>query len=283
MIKRLFINLVFIAFLTNLFISSAYSEEKTYISIVPFHAPEKIWHLYSPFIDYLNKNTDIKWELKIYPNHDAVKEALCSNEISLALSGPVLAHMIYQECGASPLIAALNNDGKVNFKIAIVSVDPKIKSLKDLEGHKIGLFKPKTVANWVTKKMLDDEGLNESNVEFVIFQSMERIFNSVLTGSTKAGGIREYNLKAYENFNLNVLKISDPVPGFVFMASPKISDNVRKKFIDALLKLKPLTNKTDMATMQRWDKVIRHGFSLPPRDYMQEVKKFYMLHKKYAQ
>lgn len=283
MIKRLIINLVFLAFLTNLFISNAYSEEKAYISVVPFHAPEKIWHLYSHFIDYLNKNTDIKWELKIYPNHDTIKEALCSNEISIALFGPILAYKTYQECSASPLIAALNENGRINFKIAIVSVDPKIKSLKDLKGHKVGLFKPKTVANWVTRKMLDDEGLNEGNLEFVIFQNLERISNEILTGSIKAGGIRETTLKTLKNLNLNTLKVSDSMPGFVFMASPKISDDIRKKFTNALLKLKPLKNKKDMSTTQEWDEVIKYGFSLPPKDYMQEVEKFYILYNKYTQ
>lgn len=283
MIKKIFINLVFIAFLTNLFTLNASSEEKIYISVAPFHAPEKIWHLYSPLVNYLNKNTDIKWELKIYSNHDAIKEALCSNELSIALFGPILSHRAYQKCGASPLIAALNEDGKVNFKIAIVSVDQKIRSLKDLKGHKVGLFKPKTVANWVTKKMLDDEGLNEGNVEFIVFQSLERILNAILTGSIKAGGIKEMNLKTFKKFNFNILKISDPLPGFVFMTSPKISDDVRKKFTNALLKLDPLKNKIDMATVEKWDEVIKYGFSLPPKDYMQEVEKFYILYNKYSQ
>jgi ABC-type phosphate/phosphonate transport system substrate-binding protein len=283
MLKKLFINLVFIALLTNFFTSNASSEEKIYISVVPFHAPEKIWHLYSPLVSYLNKNTDIKWELKLYPNHDAIKDALCSNELSIALFGPILAYKAYQECGASPLIAALNDNGKVNFKVAIVSVDQKIRSLKDLKGHKVGLFKPKTVANWATKKMLADEGLNEGNVEFIVFQSLERISNEILTGSIKAGGIRETNLKTFKNFNLNILKISDPLPGFIFMASPKVSDDVRKKFTNALLKLNPLKNKTDMSTVKEWDEVIKYGFSLPPKDYMQEVEKFYMLYNKYTQ
>jgi ABC-type phosphate/phosphonate transport system substrate-binding protein len=283
MIKRLLISFAFIAFLTNLFISNASSEEKIFISVVPFHAPEKIWHLYSPFVDYLNKNTDIKWELKIYPNHDAIKEALCSNEISIALFGPILVYETHKECGATPLITALNDNGKVNFKVAIVSVDPKIKSLKDLKGHKVGLFKPQAVANWVTKKMLDDEGLNEGNVEFIVFQSLERILNEILTGSIKAGGVREMTLKTFRNFNFNILKISEPLPGFAFMASPHISQDVRKKFINALLKLKPLKNKTDMSTVKMWDETIKYGFSSPPKDYMQEVNKYYILYSKYAQ
>ncbi len=281
MINRLFINLVFIGFLTNLFILNAYSEEKTYISVVPSESPEKIWHHYSPFVDYINKNTDIKWELKNYPNHDALKKALCSNEISIALFGPILAYKAYQECGAFPLIAALNENGKANFKVAIVSVDPKIRSLKDLKGHKIGLFKPVTAVNWVTRKMLDDEGLNESNVKFLLFQSIERIFNEILTGSIKAGGIRDINLKTYKGFNLNVLKISDPIPGFVFMASPNTPYDVRKKFTNALLRLKPLENKKDMLIVKSWDELIKYGFSLPPKDYMKEVENLYILYNKY--
>lgn len=83
----------------------------------------------------------------------------------------MIAHLAYERYSVSLLLVALNEDGKGTFKVLVVSADPEIKTLKDLKGHKIGLYKPKTMTHMVTKKLLDDEGLNESNAEFLIFQS----------------------------------------------------------------------------------------------------------------
>lgn len=47
-----------------------------------------------------------------------------------------------------------------------------------------------------------------------------------------------------------------------------------KKFKEALLKLNPL----DRLTVKEWDEVIKYRFSLPPKDYRQEVERFYLLY-----
>lgn len=258
-----------------------YPGQEINIGIVPFHSPEKIWHLYTPFVDYLNKNTKLNWKLKIYPNHESIKKALCDGEISIALFGPVLAYVANKECNAEPVITALNENGKPDFRIYIITSEKKIKSIKDLKGHKIGLFKPITAANMVTRKMLEDEGLDEGNVKFLIYQSLERIVNDVMTDELKAGGVREMNYISFKNLNIKVLKKSEPVPGFAFMASPQTPVSVKKEFIGALLRLNSIEKSKLKEITSDWDETIRHGFSLPPKNYIKEAERFNILYEKY--
>jgi phosphonate transport system substrate-binding protein len=276
-IATVFLLIILITF--SLF-DKGYSEE-IYISIVPFHAPEKIWKLYTPFVNYLNKNTNIKWQLKIYPNHEEIKKALCNGEISIALFGPILAYKANKECNAEPLILALNEDGKPNFSIYIVTADKKIKSIKHLKGHRIGLFKPATVANVVTRELLNKEGINEENSKFIVYQNLERIVNDIMTDEIKAGGIRNLNYLSFKNLNLQILKKSEPVPGFSFMALTTIDPKIKKLFINALLRLNSLEKDNLRKITSEWDETIKHGFSLPDKNYLKEAEKFNIIYEKY--
>ncbi len=258
------------------------AKERAYISIAPFYAPEKIWRLYSPLIDYLNKSTNIHWELKVYPSHEAIERAVCNNDLSIALLGPLFVYRTHKECGAEMLLAALDETGKENLKIVIVSADKRVRSIKDLVGQRIGLFKPYTAAHGVTKKMLFDEGVTEANTKFVVYQNLERLIDDVMTGAIKAGGVRESSLKGYKNFSFNHIKASGPLPNFFFVASPDTSEGIKKTFVKTMLRLKPLSNERDKRLVQNWDEVVKYGYALPPKDCLQELEGYYLLYYKFT-
>ncbi|MEK6698856.1 MAG: PhnD/SsuA/transferrin family substrate-binding protein [Nitrospirota bacterium] len=93
------------------------SASTTYsIGIIPFYGPEQIWRLYTPFIDYLNKTTALTWELKLYHSHDSIIDALCSNEIFIALLGPAPLGRAYQKCRTAPLVVSLGRAGKPFYR-----------------------------------------------------------------------------------------------------------------------------------------------------------------------
>jgi phosphonate transport system substrate-binding protein len=274
--------LILAVFISCQFIPFAGATEKdTFVGIVPFHAPEKILPLYSSFVDYLNKNTRVRWHLKIYPNHDSIIKALCDGEISIALVGPILAYVSNKECKAEPLILPLNEEGASEFKIYIVTADQKIKKIKDLQGKRIGLFKPITIANIVTRKMLEDEGLSDNNVKFVIYNTLERIINDVLTDEIKAGGVRRMSHISFQDLNLKVLKTSEPVPGFAFIASPKAPNPAKKEFVDVLMRLNSLEKNRFKEITSGWDEIIKHGFVVPQKGYLKDIERFYLMYERY--
>jgi ABC-type phosphate/phosphonate transport system substrate-binding protein len=278
--KKIAVVFLLITLIIFYLFDEVYSAEVS-ISIAPFHAPEKIWHLYNPFIEYLNKNTNIKWQLKIYPTHEEIKKALCNGEIAIALFGPVLAYQANKDCNAEPLILVLNEDGKPNFSIYIVTADKNIKSVKQLKGLKIGLFKPATAADLVSRKLLDEEGINEENSKFIVYQNLERIVNDIMTDEIKAGSIRNFNYISFKHLAFQILKKSEPLPGFAFMSLPTIDPKIKKQFINALLKLNSLEKNKLRKITSGWDETIKYGFSFPDESFLKEVEKFIATYEKY--
>lgn len=279
-----FIQIVCILLIGFVFPGLASAAEKPrihYLAVVPFHAPEKIVHLYTPVINYLNKSTKKKWELKLYPSHNAIAEGICNNEFSVGLFGPLLASKTYELCGTKPLLVALGKDGKPHFRVVLVTADPWVKSVRDLRGKKVGIFKAGTVAHHMTKKFFDDDKIPFDSVEFQEFRKLEDILNEVLTGSLTAGGVRESAYERFKGFNLKNLKTSDPMPGFAFFASPQLDKATQKTFMKALLALKPLKRKTDQSIVEAWDEEIKSGFVLPPERYIEDVIKIQELEQRY--
>ncbi len=111
MVKKIFIATIFVILIFSA-IPNAYSTEKQYIGILPYYAPEKIWRLYQPFIDYLNRTTGMSWELKLYHNYDSIISGICNNEVSIAYLGPIPFALAYEKCQVKPLLVVLNNKGK---------------------------------------------------------------------------------------------------------------------------------------------------------------------------
>ncbi|BCB96866.1 hypothetical protein JZK55_17880 [Dissulfurispira thermophila] len=134
MVKKVFIIIVFLALILSVAPYGYAAENKVYIGILPYYAPDKIWHFYTPFIDYLNKATDISWELKLYHNYDAIVDGLCNGEIAIAYLGPNPLGLASEKCKAKPLLVIIGEDGKPFYRSIIFSNNHKINSLKELKG-----------------------------------------------------------------------------------------------------------------------------------------------------
>lgn len=278
------LGLLFLAGFTLIFdTEDVLAHETATFAVIPVQSPERIWLMYSPLVEYLNKHTNIRWELRLLKGPKEMFDALCNNELSVGFIGPMFVYKLLKDCRVELLLLALNEQGEVNFRIKLVTADRDVKSVKDLIGQKIGIFKPNTAAYAVIKKMLEEEGINEGNAQFVIYQSLERILDDVVVKSIKAGGVRDTILDSYKNFNFTAIKVSEPLPGFVFVASAKTPEHVKKSFKSALLKLNPKKNPKDKVLLDRWDKLVKYGFILPTSEYISDIKRYFNLYGQYIE
>src|SRR5512147_497663 len=140
---RKFIPVITLFLLLFLF-SSVHSADIQRLGIVPFYAPEKIWNLYTPLIEHLNKTTGYRWELKLYHDHDAIIGGICKGEIAVAFLGPVPFGRTQEQCRTRPLLVALDSDGKPDYSSIIITSDPSIRSLGDVSGKRFGFFEGST-------------------------------------------------------------------------------------------------------------------------------------------
>lgn len=255
-----------------------------YLSIVPFHAPEKLIALYQPMIDYLNANSKYHWQLKLFAKHSDVQEALCSGNISIAMLGPLMTSLAYENCSAKPILIALGIDKSPTFKIVLITADKSIQTTKDLEGKTVALFKPYTVAHAATKLMLTKDKVNLSSINFVIYSKMEDIVLEVMTGKVAAGGIRESLYKNVEsNLNLRIIRQSENLPGFAFFAKPSLDKKVIADFQNAMTKLNVNKNPRTLAITSKWDLEVANGFVLPDKKHVEKTIDLYQSLKDYIQ
>ena len=82
------------------------------LAVIPFYSPERMWQLYTPFIDYLRRETGEPWELKLYPNHEAMVAGVCRGEVDVTLLGPAPLGRVNRACGVVPILVPLGKEGK---------------------------------------------------------------------------------------------------------------------------------------------------------------------------
>ncbi|MGE5892974.1 MAG: phosphate/phosphite/phosphonate ABC transporter substrate-binding protein [bacterium] len=268
-------------FLVTLFSTPVSSAEKHAIGVVPFYSPEKIWNLYSPMIDYLNKNTGITWELKLYRDHDAIIKGMCTGELSIALLGPVPFGRAREQCEIKPLLVSLGSDGKPAYRSVLITGNDTINSVRDLKGKKIGFFKGSTAAFVLPRKMLDDEGITLDAVQPTYFNSQDRIVEALIKREIDAAGIKQSLFERFQGSQFKILKVSEPLPNFVFCAPSSIDSSVAIAFVKTLRLLNPGSSPAGRKTVEGWDDEIKHGFIVPPTTYLQEAEKLLNWYKKY--
>lgn len=244
-------------------------------AVIPFYTPEKIWALYTPFIDYLKKSTGQPWELKLYSNHDELIEGVCSGKVSAALLGPVPLGRANSRCGVKPLLAALGKDGKPDYHAVILTNSPAVKSLKDLKGNRFGFFKGSTAAHILPAKMLKDAGVSMADIQPVFLESQDKIMTALLSGELSGAGVKENLAKKFANTGVRSVAISQPLPNFAISVTPSFPPAARQRLVTSLVRLKPLSNGADAEAMKEWDDEIKNGFITPDKEFLPAVTRIF--------
>jgi len=241
------------------------------LAVVPFYSPEKMWQLYTPFIDYLRRATGEPWELKLYPDHESMIAGVCAGGVDVALLGPVPLGRVNRACGVLPFLVPLGRDGKPAYHSMLLSIDPAVTTVGGLRGKRVGFFKGSTAAHIIPLKMLRDAGLGPGDFESVFFESQDRIMTALLSHELAGAGVKETLYRRFEKEPVQLLQTSEALPNFALAALPSQPPARRERLSAALLKLRPRENAADAETMKGWDDEIRNGFVAPAPDFLPSV------------
>ncbi|GAM10222.1 putative phosphite transport system-binding protein PtxB [Geobacter sp. OR-1] len=247
-------------------------------AVIPYYTPEKIWKLFSPFVDHLSRVTGQSWKLQLYNNHDEFIEDMCNGRISVALAGPVPLARAYNKCGINPFLVALAKNGKPDYHSVLVTNNPDIKTIQELKGRKIGLFKGSTAAHILPVKMMQSSGIKLSDVQPVFLESQDRILSALLSGELSAGGMKESLYQRAGKGHLTVLATSEALPNFALASLPSFPAKLREQLASALLRIKPLANPRHAETVKQWDDEIKNGFAAPGKDFLPEILNLYSIY-----
>ncbi|HEY6000937.1 MAG TPA: PhnD/SsuA/transferrin family substrate-binding protein [bacterium] len=241
------------------------------LAIIPFYAPERMWQLYTPFVEYLGRATGEPWTLKLVTSHDEMIAAVCAGEVDVAFLGPVPAGRVNARCGAVPFVVALGKDLRPVYRAMLLTSDPAVTSTEGLRGRKVGFFRGSTAAHIVPLSMLRDAGLGPGSFEEVYAESQDKLMTTLLERKIAGAGVKENLYRKFEKEPVRLLEASAELPNFAFVALPSLSPAVRERLAGALLPLRPKERAADAETMRGWDDEIANGFAAPAPEFLPAV------------
>lgn len=118
---------------------------KIYVfGVHPLHNPERLFEVYQPLVDYINKNsTGYKLKLEASRDYAEFDKKLFAGELDFALPNPYQTIVAIEK--GYKVFAKIGNDD--DFRgIILVRKDSGIKSISDLKGKKISYPAPTALA-----------------------------------------------------------------------------------------------------------------------------------------
>lgn len=241
-------------------------------AVVPFYAPERMWLLYSPFVEHLGRATREPWRLAVHPSHEALIDDLCAGKVDVALLGPVPLARANHRCGAVPFLVVLGADGSPTYRSVLLTTDPEVTSTEQLRGREIGFFQGSTAAHVLPVQMLTEAGLPPASYQAAFFESQDRLMTALLAKKVAAAGVKSALFDRFaKEPGLRRLQSSAPLPSFSFAARPSLAPAARERFASALLRLQPRTRRADAEVVKRWDDELRNGFVRPAPAFLPSV------------
>ncbi len=161
---------------------------KEYVfAIHPLHNPARLFEIYGPVIDYLNRNIpDATFRLEASRNYEEFEKKLYAREFDFALPNPYqtlnsLSHGYH-------VIAKMGDDYKFTG-IILVRRDSGIRKLTDLKGKKVSYpARTALAATMMTQYYLQTHGLEVNrDIENLYVGSQESSIMNVYLGLVMAG------------------------------------------------------------------------------------------------
>jgi phosphonate transport system substrate-binding protein len=192
--------------------------------------------LWAPYLNYLEKKTDIKLELKFYSNIGSFERGFLNAESDFVFINPYHAVMAKKAHGYIPLL----RDGSKQLKgILVVLKEGDIDDIQKLDGKKIAFPSPNAFgASLYMRALLAKE--KKIKIVPVYVKTHDNVYLNVVNETTAAGGGVGRTLNHQEDYikeELNILYKTPGVAPHPLAAHPRVSKEDRKAIIEATLAL----------------------------------------------
>lgn len=206
------------------------------------------------FKEYLEKNTEYKYEITIPQSYIAVVEAFGTKRADVAAFntfGYILAHKKY---GAEARMTVLRNGSATYQSQFIVKTGSKIKKLEDLAGKKIAFVEPASASGYLLPlKTLKEKGIVPK--ETVFAGKHDNVVSMVYQGQVDAGATfysppfkdengvmkiedaRRLVLTQYPDVEskVEILSLSEPVTNDPIVFRKEMPEEMKAKIVDVMM------------------------------------------------
>lgn len=181
---------------------------------------------FAPFLKQMNASPQYAFEMVVFEDGEKQYEALRDGKVDLAFLGPAPYVKAHSEFKAEPVVAEAGD----LRSLLVVPKNSKIRSVADLRGKTLALgYEGSTTTHLLPMLLLSKHHLKKEDLGRITFvgDQTKKIVDAILDGSSMAGGISETLYAAYKN-ELRVLDTSEPLPGALMVAHPKVGAKVVK-------------------------------------------------------
>lgn len=210
------------------------------IGIVPQQSPLVLAKSWTPVIQYLEKQTGEKINLKIENSISKFEEVLYSGGYDIAYMNPY--HYIVANEKKSYQAKIRANEDLIG--ILVVNKSSQINNIKDVNGKKFLFASPNAfAATLLTKYELSKKyNINiDKNEQFSYVNSHDSVYKGVSRGIGDIGGGIERTFDALEDVeakeSLRILYKTKSYPSHPIAFSTSTSEEIQNKFINAFIKM----------------------------------------------
>ncbi len=237
------------------------------IGVVSRYSPSLIYDGYQPIIDYLNKNSNLNFELVLSKSYLNTVEQLKNKEIDFAFLGDMVFIANRQKLNLIPVVCPVNKEGKPFLRVvAIVRDDLKINNFCQLNGKQVALpSKLSFSSNWALHKA----NKCKIHIKVVRFNFHHTVVLQVLNGVCTAGVVRKYVADEFKGKGIKIIEYSPLIPSPPLVTISSTDKKLIKEIQEKLLKFKGYKIKNTLI-----DKEFYYGFTVPSPSLYDNFEKY---------
>ena len=220
-----------------------------------------------PMLDYLTRETEIRFRWTYIPDYDGVISAQKNDAVDLAFLGPLpYVALTRQDPAFEPLVHFREKDGSRGYNCALVAFNSEGPyRTADVINKRIGLTQPKSTCGYfAVSVMLARAGraIEGNGNQYEYAGGHDKAIMGVVRGAYDVAGAKLAIVRKHERLGVQVIDQAGPYPGFALVANKRtMAAEQREAIRDALL----TASQTERA---RWGEPMRNGaFSAYDQDY----------------
>jgi phosphonate transport system substrate-binding protein len=163
-----------------------------------------------PVMAHLGTSKTLDFQLKVFPNHDALYTALKAGKVDLAFLGAVKYVEAHDEIGAIPLFA----EGEKVRSYLVVPPNSSIKTPEELKGKSIAFGYPdSTTTHLIPLLLLSKHGIKETDIKSAFLGHQPQVLvDQMLAGKFAACPVSQYMLEKNKT-RVRIIEQSDLFSG----------------------------------------------------------------------
>jgi phosphonate transport system substrate-binding protein len=232
------------------------------IAPLPMVKSETLLKEYKPLLDYLEAETGHPFKLVYYADYAALLGEIVAGKVDIAFLGPLpYVELRRKSSRVRPIVRFLNARGDDRYTCSLFTSDRHtVGAVEDLEDKSIALTQRLSTCGYLAMEhLLSRRGSSLEKNHYEFTGSHTNAIFGVVVGDFDAGGAMTSIVDAYRHLGLKVLAQSEPLPGFLWVASESLPEVLFGHVKQAMLRLHPLYDPGDAEITRHWRSNIRYG------------------------